>query len=175
MAEIIHAFRPDHALFNVNLGAWPLFSIAENTNFSTPVLKFDASTSEFCFWPFRAFRYPGSGDVSVDIDWYPDAGSTTGNVRWQAGLMAYTPNTDTGAFTTSVGPPTGVEITANNLGATARRLHRNTITITAANNGGLALDDYANLRIARIGGNAFDTLTDDATLVAVALRYNDSA
>lgn len=170
MAEILFDLRPDHALYNTNL-PWPLLIQLEGSNFTTPVLQFDDATAEYAFWPLRGIRYPGSGDLSIDIDWF--AGATTGNVRWQAAVLAFTPNTDSGSLTTAVFD-NSVEITATNLGATAGRLHRDTITIPTADNDDLALNDYMALRVARIGGNAFDTLSGDATLVKVALRYNDS-
>lgn len=170
MAEVTHVFRMEGATFLAS-AAGPQLSVFNGTNFASYVALFDPSTIETLFLPFRAVKYPGNVDVEIDITWA--AQSPTGNVVFGAALLAVTPEFDAADV---AGEAFATEATATdtNLGAPAQRLHKLTITIAAANTDAMAEDDYAVLRIRRLATDGSDTLSLDAIVFEVAMRYNDS-
>jgi hypothetical protein len=166
MATVPREFHPDEAKFGS--AAFPQFIKNNGTNGPVSWLAYDAATTETAFWEFTALSY-GSGNLTLDIIWGA-ATATSGVVRWEAAIAAITPETDsqdpeTKAFATAL------TVDDTHLGTTAKRLMRATITIS--NLDSLAANDEVWLRIARIGGNAADTLAGDAWLHRAILSYSD--
>lgn len=142
------------------------------TNFPVAGLAFDAgaTTPEAAFWMFRAVNY-ASGNVTIDLDWYADTG-TTNAVVWGAQLAAITPNTDTQDVETKAFA-SAQTVTTSHAGTTGQRVHRSTITVST-NLDSLAANDDVWLRIYRDSNNASDTLAGDAILIGVTVSYSDT-
>lgn len=132
-------------------------------------LAFDASSEEAVFWDMRAVNY-GSGNVTVDIDWYADT-ATSGSVVWKVQLAAITADTDTQDIETK-SLATANTATDTHLGTTGQRLHRAPVTVS--NLDSLAVGDYVSLRLSRDAANGSDTLTGDAILVLATVSYSDT-
>lgn len=167
MATVPRELHPDEAKFGS--AAFP--QLLKNNGSNGPVswLAYDAAATETAYWELTAFSY-GSGSLTLDIVWGA-ATATSGVVRWEAAVAAIRPET------ASQDPETKAYATAStvddtHLGGTAKRLMRATITISAVD--GLAANDEMWLRIARIGGNAADTLAGDAWLHRAILSYSDT-
>lgn len=169
MAEVLLEFTPEQAKYDPGIQP-PQLRMIDGTNFAYPGLFFDAATAESCFFFFRAVRYPNAGNLSVDIEWVADT-ATTGNVVWAAALAAITPETDTGS-TDSKAFATEQSVTDGQLGTNARRIMKCTISVT--NLDSLTLDDWCCLRIKRDAANGSDTMTGDAGIVKIAVRYSDT-
>jgi uncharacterized membrane protein YjjB (DUF3815 family) len=125
----------------------------------------DATTDEQIFTRWLAAQY-ASGNVSVLVDWYSRTGQTTGAVVWGAALSVLTPgdaqSIEADAFATENTQTTTVT-------GTARALTRSTITVS--NLDSLAADDSVELRITRRQSNGSDTMTGDAVIVGITVRY----
>jgi hypothetical protein len=145
------------------------FDVVSGSNFPVPCLDFDTTTAESIYFFFRASQY-GSGNLTIDIDWYADTASS-GNVVWDAQLGAITPNTDsTDIETKALG--TANTVTDSHLGTTGQRLHRATITLS--NLDSLAADDWCVLKITRDVSDGADTMAGDACLVGATVSYSDT-
>lgn len=170
MAEVQHQFdvydsgKP-HALYAPE----PLKLDGTQTP-SVPVYGYaftrQASNFEQLSFRFRAANYPGSGNVSVDVDWMLRGSQTSGTVTWGACMSVITPNTDTQSMLTDA---LQTEQTAGTAATNTNSLKRTTITIS--NLDSLAADDLVELRLRRVdtGGP-----TDDAVAVFLTVRYSDS-
>lgn len=166
MATVYLQLEPGAAQFLSS--AFPAL-VKGGTNFPVVGLAFDAASDEAAFWMWRAVSY-GSGNLSVDLDWYADT-ATSGDVIFEAQITAITPNTDnTDVETDSLA--TANSVTDTHLGTTGQRLHR--CTITVSNLDSLAANDDVWLRIARDANNASDTMAGDAILVGVTVSYSDA-
>lgn len=148
---------------DVRTTAFPQIIRANGTNIPVSGYSFDAAAEEALFFRFRASDYV-SGNVLVELDWYPDTATIASNVMWGVQLSAITPGdlidieTDALAAITTVTSPIVVG---------AQRLTRSVITILAANLESLAPNDQVVLRVARIAANAADTMPGDAILTYV--------
>lgn len=141
--------------------------VIAGTNFPVPCLDYDASSIEAAFFVFRALNY-GSGNITIDIDWYADTGSS-GNITWGAQIACITPDTDTQDIETD-SLATANTVSDTHLGTTNQRLHRATITLS--NLDSIANGDWCILRIYRdTSGN---TLAGDASLVGLTISYSDT-
>jgi hypothetical protein len=142
--------------------AFPGIKRVNGTNVPLSGYAFDASTEEALFFRFRASDYV-SGNVVVDLDWYPDT-ATSGNVVWGASISAITPgdaqDLETDALSTVA--------TATTAATGTHRLARTVITITATES--LSTNDQVVLRVARIAANGSDTMTGDAVLTYVSVN-----
>ncbi|MEV0306521.1 hypothetical protein [Nonomuraea fuscirosea] len=169
MGTLYQYLPPEEAALRTAAG-FPQFVINQGTAFPVTGLAFDgAGTSqEYAYWKFTPFGYAASGDVSVELIWYPVSG-TSGTVNWGAAIAAITPSVDTEDVETATfgGMPT---VTTNHLGTTARRLHRSVLTITSLD--GMAVGDECWLRVMR--NPAADTLTADVILTSVRISYPDT-
>lgn len=149
-------------------------AVVQNNGTSFPVsgLAFDAAavTAEAAFFMFRAVSY-GSGNVTIDLDWYADTASTNA-VVWGAQLGAITPNTDSQDVETKALATTQTTTTTH-LGTTGQRVHRSSITVST-NLDSLAANDDVWLRIYRDSNNGSDTMTGDAILIGVTVSYSDT-
>lgn len=133
-----------------------------------PVLAFDASTDETCYWTGQAPQgFTGTPTLVIT---YAMASATSGTVGFQAQLEAITAadavDTDAATSFDSVNnsASTTVPGTAGYIGQ---------ISITLTNADSLAAADYFRLSLNRdADGSAItDSATGDAYVLAVELRY----
>lgn len=168
MATIKQSLWPEDAAY---LGSsFPAFDKVNGTNSPVPRLLYDAAATESAFWRFEATDY-GTGDVTVDLIWYA-TNATTGVVRWEVAMAAITPETDSQDAETD-GLATAITVDDTHLGTTSKRLMKATATITGASLDSVAAGDHCVLKVSRIGGNAADTMANDAALVEVRISYSD--
>jgi hypothetical protein len=149
--------------------AFPQTLKTNGTNFPVYGLAFDAATDETAYWKFLADNY-GSGNLTVDIFWYADT-ATSGDVIFDVGVAAITPNTDSQDIETKAFATVN-SVTDTHLGTTGQRLH--TATVTVSNLDSLAAGDYVMLKLNRDANNASDTMTGDAIVVAMRVSYSDT-
>lgn len=132
------------------------------THFLT--LDFDGAGAVEC--AHFVFRLPAdyASGGTLNLQWMANA--TSGNVKWQAQVGAITPaDADTPlehAFAAAATVTTAANATE------ARRLNESSITLTMD---GAAAGDLIELLLFRDSGDAADTCTADAELVAAALEY----
>lgn len=140
---------------------------APTFNNRRPILWFDASTDETCYWTFVAPQGL-TGTLSIVI-FFCMASATSGAVGFQAAIEAITPGdaTDTDATTSfdSVNNSTSTTVpgTAGNM---------STITITLTNADSMAAGDLVRLALNRdADGSAItDSATGDCGVYAVEFR-----
>lgn len=168
MATVKQSLWPEDATFLAS--GFPAYDKVNGTSSPVGRLLYDASSTESAFWRFEALAY-GSGDITVDLIWYA-VNATSGVVRWEAAMAAITPETDSQDVETD-GLATAVTVDDTHLGTTSKRLMKATLTISSTSLDGVADGDHCVLKISRIGGNAADTLANDAALVEVRISYSD--
>jgi hypothetical protein len=167
MATIVRDLFPGPYALPTTAFAAP--DVIQGTNFSFPVLRFDAATDENAYFPFRLHNY-GSGNITIDLDWYADTASS-GDCKWAGRIAAITPNSDADdiegkAFATFA------DVTTTHLGTTGQRLHRSTVTLTATD--AAVAGDMCWIRIQRDADAAGDTMAGDALLVGATISYSDT-
>jgi hypothetical protein len=167
MATVRQRLDPKGADFLAT--AFPQYVKTNGTSSAVSGLAFDAAATETAYWDWAAFSY-GSGNVTVDVEWYADTASS-GVVRWEAAIAAITPNTDsTDVETKAFATATAFDDT--HLGTTGQRLHEASIVVT--NLDSIAANDEVQLKLSRLGAHANDTMAGDAILRAVHLSYSDT-
>lgn len=114
------------------------------------------------FW-FRASNY-ASGNLTVDIDFWMTGTSTTGNVKWECAIIAYTPGDAQGRLADSFATATSTTTTVS---TTAKGMVRSTVTVS--NLDSLAAEDIVILQIDRDPAN--DTCTDSAFIDWITVSY----
>lgn len=166
MATVNIPLHPRSGIPDSSTGAQ--HDVLDGTNFPIPVLAFATTAEEQAYWTFRAIGY-GSGNITVDIDWYADTASS-GVIRMGAAIAAITPNTDTQDIETKAFA-TAIEGNDTHLGTTNQRLHRLTLTITTLDS--IAADDWVAFKLYRDIGDAADTMAGDCLIAMVNLSYSD--
>lgn len=126
---------------------------------------FDAAQTEQLLWTFTCPQNYASGP-ELHVQW--KAAATSGNVRWEGRVAAYTPGTDSTDFAAKALAAANNVTTAAGA-TTAGRLVESVITLTNADS--LAANDTLIIYLARLGGDAADTMTGDAQAVTVAFQY----
>ena len=149
--------------------AFPDYVKVLGSNFPVAALGYDQTTVESAYWKFRALAY-GSGNITVDIDWYAN-NVNTGAVVWGAAVAAMTPNVDD-ASVEAKAFATQNTATGTLPGSDTRRPNRTSITIS--NLDSIAVDDIVWIRIQRVANDGSDTMAADARLLQVTLSYSDS-
>ena len=143
----------------------PMTSAAPATAFATldtrnsiPVLDFDDTVQESCFWVgvLSESASLGSG-LKVSITWMATT-ATTGAVVWGTQIERMNTDEDTDSFDTAV------EVTTTT-SATSGTPSKTTITITTIDST-VAQDAY-RVRVYRKAADAADTMTGDAEVIAV--------
>lgn len=167
MATVRLNLAPEEGQFAAS--GFPAYVKNQGTNFPVTGLAYDASSTESAFFKFEPINY-GSGAITCDIDWYADT-ATSGVVRWEVALAAISPNTDSQDVETKAFA-TAQTVDDTHLGTTGQRVHQATVTIS--NLDSVAAGDECWLRVARLGGNAADTMTGDAILLSARLSYSDT-
>lgn len=171
MATVVQHLDPGGAVFRSTF--FPQLVKADGTSIPIQGLAYDATstTAEAAFWQFRATNY-GSGNVTVEIQWYADT-ATSGDVVWGVQLAAITPNSDSQDVETKA-LATAATATDTHLGTTGQRLHTISATISGASLDSIANGDAVWLRVYRDSNNAADTMTGDAIVTLVAVSYSDT-
>jgi len=167
VGTVYQQLTPEAAAFPA--ATFPQYNKVAGTNFPVTGLAYDAAADEAAHWKFEAISY-GSGNLTLDVEWYADSAST-GDVVWGAAIAAITPDTDTQDVETKAFA-TENTVTDSHLGTTGQRLHRATITIS--NLDSLAARDDVWIRIRRVGSSGSDTMTGDAILALAVLSYSDT-
>jgi hypothetical protein len=164
MADVYVELHPEEAQFLAS--SFPAYIKNHGSNFPVSWLAYDAAATETAYWDLTAFAF-GDTDITCHLIWGA-ASATSGVVRWEVAVAAITPETDTQDVETKAFA-TAHTVDDTHLGTTAKRLMQAAVTIT--NIDSLAAGDELWLKVARIGGNAADTMTGDAWLRKVRLTY----
>lgn len=129
-----------------------------------PVLAFDASTSEACYWTFVAPQ--GITTPLTAVITYAMASATTGSVYFRAYLEAIAAGdaTDTDATTSFDSANSGNGAVPGTAGYIQQ------ISITLTNNDSITAGKYVRLQLDRDAANGSDTATGDAFVLCVELR-----
>lgn len=132
-----------------------------------PVLAFDASTDETCYW--TAIAPQGLTSTYELIIYYAMASATTNTVVFQAAIEAITSGdaTDTDATTSFDSNNSGSDTVPGTAG------YLDTITISLTNADSIAAGDLFRVRLNRDADNVSDNATGDCYVFAVEFR--DSA
>ena len=128
--------------------------------------QFDASQTEQVMWSFIVPVNYASGP-ELHVQWRAIS-ATSGNVRWEGRLAAYTPVTDTTDFAAKAFAAANNTTTA--AGATTAGRNVETV-ITLTNADSVAAGDTVVVYLARLGADAADTMTGDAAAVGVSFQY----
>lgn len=129
---------------------------------------FDAAADEFIYFKFKVRNY-GSGNVSINVDWYSRTGQTTGNAFFSAALGCIT---DGDAQSIESKTLATASTAASTVNSTAKGLHTWPGSIT--NLDSITNGDFCILRLGRLGSNGSDTITGDIVVVGVELQYSDT-
>ena len=130
-----------------------------------PVLAFDTTTSETCYWTV-VVPQGWTGTLTAVIS-YAMASATSGGVAFDMALEAITSGdaTDTDATTSfdtvNTGTDAGVPATAG---------YMEQISITLTNSDSAAAADLLRISLARATSNGTDTASGDAYVLAVEIR-----
>lgn len=130
-----------------------------------PVLAFDATTAETCYWTLVVpFGY--TSPLSIVLT-YMMASATTGGVAFDVAVEAVTDGdaTDLDAATSFDTTNTGTQATVP---GTAGQIDQVSITLT--NGDAAAAADYLRISVTRATANGTDTATGDLYLLTAELR-----
>ena len=166
MATVSQVLDPTCGVFRTS--GFPAIVQANGTTIPIRGLAFDAAAEEAVFFELRAVKY-GSGNLTVDIDWYADTASS-GVCIWGAQLAAITPGDTQDVEADSLA--TAATTNTTHPGGTVQRLQRTTVTITSLDS--LAADDVVLLRVYRDADAAGDTMTGDAIMIGLTVSYSDT-
>jgi hypothetical protein len=122
--------------------------------------------SDVAYFVFEAINY-GSGNLTVDVDWYSAGGNTTGKVKWQCAIACVTPGDATAIGSRSFATATNAETDVN---STAYGIVRTSVTVS--NLDSIAARDNVTLQLKRIASTS--ELTGSATAVMVTVSYSDT-
>lgn len=130
-----------------------------------PVLAFDASTSETCYWT-TVIPQGWTGTVTAVIS-YAMASATSGGVAFDVAVEAITTGdaTDTDATTSFDSVNTGTD---SGVPGTAGYMEQ--ISVTLSNLDSAAAADLVRISLARNVAHATDTATGDCYVFALELR-----
>lgn len=126
---------------------------------------YDAAQTEQMMWSLRMPANYASGP-SLKVQWKSTV--TTGDVRWEGRLAAYTPGTDSTSVNAKAFAAANNATTTTGA-TTAQRVVETSITLT--NDDSLAAGDFVVVYLARLGADGADTMAADALVVAVSLDY----
>ncbi len=158
MATTRYSFTPEAAHFPAS--NFPGLSAVN----ARPVLAFDPSTQEMCYWTFVAPQGL-SGALSIIIHLFGNAAGTN-PTYWEAALEAITPGD-----AVDLDSATSFDsVNAGNVAMPATQGYQTSLTITLTNADGIAAGDYVRLSLARDADNASDTFAADAYVTLVELR-----
>jgi len=129
-----------------------------------PVLAFDQTTDETCYWTFVAPQGL-TGALSIIIHLF-GAAAGTNSTYWQAQVEAVTPgdamDLDSATSFDTANAGNGAMLTTQG--------HQTSISITLTNADSIAAGDYVRLSLNRDADNASDNFAADAYVTLVELR-----
>ena len=130
-----------------------------------PVLAFDDSTSETCYWTTvipQGWTAPATAVIS-----YAMASATSGGVAFDVAVEALTSGdaTDTDATTSFASVNTGTDA-----GVPGTAGYMEQISVTLSNLDSATAGDLVRFSLARATSNATDTATGDAYVFALEIR-----
>ena len=130
-----------------------------------PVLGFDASTSETCYWTTvipQGWTAPATAVIS-----YAMASATSGGVAFDVAVEALTSGdaTDTDATTSFASVNTGTDA-----GVPGTAGYMEQISVTLSNLDSATAGDLVRFSLARATSNATDTATGDAYVFSIEIR-----
>ena len=130
-----------------------------------PVLAFDATTSETCYWT-TVIPQGWTGTVTAVIS-YSMASATSGGVAFDVAVEAITSGdaTDTDATTSFASVNTGTDA-----GVPGTAGYMEQISVTLSNLDSATAGDLVRFSLARATSNATDTATGDAYVFALEIR-----
>lgn len=135
---------------------------------NAPMLLFDAATVEYAYWKFRMPSDYASG-LTLKIQ-YSMASATSGNVDFDAEVMAITPGDSADAATDSY-----ASANSANQAVAGTAGYVKEVSITMSNDDGLAAGDWFKLRFSRDADDGTnDTATGDCEVHALTLEYTTS-
>lgn len=171
MATVYHPFSPEEAMFLAT--AFPQYKKINGTAFPVSGLYYDAATDEASFFKFRAIEYPGSGNLTLNIDWYADTATASAAVVWETQIGVLAQNSDDQDIET-LALGTLNFVSDSQIAGVDQRLMTAAVSIT--NLESLTQDDWVILRVARDanGTSATDDLAGDAVLTLAVLTYSDT-
>jgi hypothetical protein len=132
-----------------------------------PVLAFDASTDESCYW--TAIAPQNLSGALTAVVYYVMASATSGAVAFQLALEAITP-TDALDLDATTGFATATD-SGDSVPATAGYMSGQIVTL--ANTDSIAPADLFRLRFNRDADHAGDTATGD--MLVLAIEFRDAA
>lgn len=138
-------------------------TIGTNPSVMCPAFDGSGTTKQYLNYVFRASNY-ASGNLTVDIDTWMTGTATTGNVKWECAIIAYTPGDAQGVTTDTFATATSATTTVS---STAKGQFR--CTVTVSNLDSLAAEDIVTLQIDRDPAN--DTCTDSAAIRWITVSY----
>ena len=129
-----------------------------------PVLAFDATTSETCYWTLTVPQ--GWTGTKTAVITYMMASATTNGVAFDVALEAVTDGdaTDLDATTSFATVNTGTATVPGTAG------YIDQISVTLTNDDSAAAQDYLRISLARATANASDTATGDCYVLGVEIR-----
>lgn len=132
------------------------------TNFSYFTVDCDPDADEWANWQFKMPQnYVNASNIQVDIYW--EANDTSGAAKFNAGYVAVASGEAYDAASR-----TDVAGTASATAGTAYYLNTTTMTLTTPS---IEADDMVTLRILRDADDGTDTLTVDAKIIKVRVKF----
>lgn len=163
MAVLAQSFDPKASnLFSVDMAVQVL---ANGTNIPVSGMAFNDTVAKQIFIAFRANFYL-SGNLTVTLSWYSEAGNITGSVVWGIQMAALTSGDAQSVLTDALA---SAQSAASVVNGTARGTRDGTVTVT--NLDGLAANDWVQMRIYRDAGVVGDTMAGDAVLTMIDIAY----
>jgi len=129
-----------------------------------PVLAFDTTTSETCYWTIVAPQGL-TGALSAIIHFFGNAAGTAG-VAFDVAVEAITPG-DAVDLDSATSFDT---VNGGNAATLATQGHQTSVSITLTNADGIAAGDYVRISLARDVADANDTFAADAYVTLVEIR-----
>lgn len=167
MAALSQTFDPKAAnLFNTGM---PTLVLQNGTNIPESGYAFDAATAQQIFIVLGADFYL-SGNLTVSLDWYSDAGNVVGDVLWGVQIAALSSGDAQSVLTDALAT---AQTNASTVNGTARGLRTGTVTVT--NLDSLAVDDRIQMRIYRDAAAGGDTMAGNAILTKIKVSYASTA
>lgn len=129
---------------------------------------FDAAADEYMYFAWKVRNY-GSGNLTLNIDWYSRSGSTTGNVVLSGAIGCITSGDAQSVESKTLATATTATDSVN---GTAKGMK--TTAVTISNLDSITNGDWVQLRVGRVGSNGSDTMSGDAIITGVELQYSDT-
>lgn len=128
----------------------------------------DAAADEYFYFVFKVRNY-GSGNLTLNVDWYSRSGSTTGDIVLSGAIGCLTSGDTQSVESKTLATATTATSTVN---GTAKGPKTGAVTIS--NLDSITNGDVVKLRVGRVGSNGSDTMSGDAIIYWVEIQYSDT-